>query len=80
MTSRLDVPLYKRDGYQIPEDEVLLKTPIRYILVIRCTITYATLISTGTGCFGDSRRRRTQENRSAVMAIWLTMPIRSISC
>lgn len=25
VTSRLDVPLYKRDGYKIPEDEVLLK-------------------------------------------------------
>ena len=27
VTSRLDVPLYKRDGYKIPEDEVLLKNP-----------------------------------------------------
>ena len=32
VTSRLDVPLYKRDGYQIPEDEVLLKNPIKVYL------------------------------------------------
>ncbi len=80
VTSRLDVPLYKRDGYKIPEDEVLLKNPIRCILVIRCTTTYAILINTGTGCFGDSRRRKTQENRLAVMAIRHTMLILSIFC
>lgn len=32
VTSRLDVPLYKRDGYQIPEDEVLLKNPNKVYL------------------------------------------------
>ena len=32
VTSRLDVPLYKRDGYQIPEDEVLLKKPNKVYL------------------------------------------------
>ena len=32
VTSRLDMPLYKRDGYQIPEDEVLLKNPNKVYL------------------------------------------------
>ena len=32
VTSRLDVPLYKRDGYKIPEDEVLLKNPNKVYL------------------------------------------------
>lgn len=32
VTIRLDVPLYKRDGYKIPEDEVLLKNPNKVYL------------------------------------------------
>lgn len=30
--SRLDVPLYKRDGYKIPSDEILLKNPNKVYL------------------------------------------------
>ena len=63
-----------------PKMRCCWKTKIRCILVIRCTTTYAILINTGTGCFGDSRRRKTQENRLAVMAIRHTMLILSIFC
>ena len=32
LITRLDVPLYERDGYKIPEDEVLLKNPNKVYL------------------------------------------------
>lgn len=32
VSTRLDIPLYKRDGYKIPDDEVLLKNPNKIYL------------------------------------------------
>ena len=32
MMTRMDVPLYERDGYKVPEDEVLLKNPNKVYL------------------------------------------------
>ncbi len=32
LTTRLDVPLYKRDGYKIPDEDVLLKNPNKVYL------------------------------------------------
>ena len=49
-------------------------------MVNRCTTTYAILINTGTGCFGDSRRSNSLDIRFAVFVIRHTMNYLSIVC